>query len=156
MNRRRRLLRGPALAVVLTLALTTGVGAADTGTVGETITVPQTLTLVIETDEIDYGSVEPGTQSDARSMTATVSAPADGSWALIVAGTSLEAGDHAMPADVRSIRVGTGDWTALSGDLRVATGRGRETVEMAWRVAVPPAQAPGVYQGSLTFTLRAP
>ncbi|HEY3408981.1 MAG TPA: hypothetical protein VGK53_12480 [Propionicimonas sp.] len=122
--------------------------AASSGTVDESFTVNNVLTLTLSTSTINYGTLDPGQTSAGQSVTAHASGNVG--WRLSVSGTAFTSAGNTMPATARQ-RDGINfvDGVELQNS---ATGAAADTTTV-WTVAVPATQKGGTYTGTLTYSL---
>jgi hypothetical protein len=147
-------------AAVLSLALAVPASAAPatSAQVSDSVTVNETLSLVLNTSSIVYekpggGPLDPGMTSTGQGI--LITAGANRPWHVSVTGTDLwSAEGNMIPATQRyfenlNLPFTQGMWVLSSG--------GGQLSENAYiRITVPGDQPGGSYSGTMTFVISAP
>jgi hypothetical protein len=148
-------LLAPLAALVLVLA-TAGVAMADTSAVvTEQATVNSTLSLVLSTTAINYGSMDPGTTSAPQEIDATVVSNDPTGWSLDVGTTNFTDSRSDTFPDGRTVSINGAPFAPLgpTPDIAQTSAPGGATITTAWELYVDPSAIAGVYHATQTWTL---
>ncbi len=159
-----RSMRALAGALVLALAI---VPSAFAGTITESLSVNSIITVTGIPATINYGAVDPGQQSPTQSFTASVTA--NSGYIFKMSGSNFTGtgsinktarfgrfgGSSNATINAASVYTDFGA-TAFDGSTTIITGNaGSSSFNTDLYIAVPGAQAPGAYTGTITYTFTA-
>lgn len=149
------------LALAASLILPASVFAAEVVT--ETVTVPSVVGITLSKNSINYGTVIPGANvsqaeaaATAAERTIAYTVTANAGWHLTVTGSSFTGTPSgSMSDEVRKAKVGAGSYDTVSNLGKTGTAAGFSETAI-FLVQPPDGQVPGVYAGTITFTVTTP